>query len=352
MAEPVTTATATTAAATSTVTAKPVEPASSEPTTPVIAKPAPEPVATPATTATVTKPAVRPSPEPVTPPLVAKSTPPRGVRPLAPSKTTTRPVLTPSTTQSGGPAAVDRGLLTLHAENKSLQSILDDVSTRAGITIQESPEIGKSVVSADFSGTPLDLALRQMLKDYEVALFYAPGQDPGPESLKKVLAYLPNQAPPGQTSSSLTSSAPTSSDAPSAAEWKEKNKALEQDEVPSDDDSASRIAEVDMLIRREGRQAMGVLLNALKSPSSKMRHQALQRALAIGVPIPEETLIEVALNDNSQEVRFVALQALPVDPRLKWVADRAAKDPSVQVSTEAKEILHEYEPGNTASSNQ
>lgn len=243
----------------------------------------------------------------------------------------------PASTQPSGQTIVDRGLITLRAENQTLQPLLEDISARAGITIDVSPEIGKTSTTVDFRRTPIDAAMRQMLNGYDVVLFYAAGAQPGPESLKSVWAYPPNQAP---------------IESLSAGKWKETNKGLEEEVSVGDDDSPSRIAEVDMLIRREGRQSLGVVLNALKSPSAKMRHQALHRALAIGVPLSEETLTSLALNDSSQEVRYLALQALPVDPRLKWVADRAAQDPSVQVSTEAKEILHQYEPANTANSGQ
>jgi hypothetical protein len=237
-----------------------------------------------------------------------------------------------------GQAAVEHGLITLRAENQPLQPLLEDISARTGISIEVSPEIGKTSTTVDFRRTPLDAALRQMLAGSDVILLYAEGTQQGPESLKSVWAYPPNQAP---------------LEVLSAGKWKETNKGLEEEvSGADDDDSPSRIAEVDMLIRREGRQALAVVQNALKSPSEKMRHQALHRALAVGVPLPEETLTSLALNDSSQEVRYLALQALPIDPRLKWVADRAAQDPSVQVSTEAKEILHEFEPRSTASTDE
>jgi hypothetical protein len=238
--------------------------------------------------------------------------------------------------QVSAQTVVDRGLITLRAENQPLQPLLEDISARAGIAIDVSPEIGKTSATVDFRKTPIDAAMRQMLSGYDVVLFYAAGAQPGPESLKSVWAYAANTAPLEGLSN---------------GKWKETNKSLEEDVSGSDDDdSPSRIAEVDMLIRREGRQSQGIVLNALKSPSEKMRHQALHRALVIGVALPEETLTALALNDNSQEIRYLALQALPIEPRLKWVADKAAKDPSVQVSTEAKEILHEYETPSTASS--
>jgi hypothetical protein len=238
-----------------------------------------------------------------------------------------------------GQTAVDHGLLTLRAENQPLQPLLEDISARSGITIEVSPEIGATSTTVDFRRTPLDAALHQMLAGSDVILLYAAGTEPGPESLKSVWAYPPNQAP---------------LEVLSAGKWKETNKGIEEEVSAGgdDDDSPSRIAEVDMLIRREGRGALGVVQNALKSPSEKMRHQALHRALAVGVPLPEETLTSLALNDSSQEVRYLALQALPIAPRLKWVADRAAQDPSVQVSTEAKEILHEFEPRSTASTDE
>ena len=37
-----------------------------------------------------------------------------------------------------------------------------------------------------------------------------------------------------------------------------------------------------------------------------------------GAKLPEQTLIDLALNNKSMNVRLLALQALPVEPRLRW----------------------------------
>ena len=97
------------------------------------------------------------------------------------------------------------------------------------------------------------------------------------------------------------------------------------------------------LIRRKGPESSAAALAALKDKSERVRAQSLYRALMSGVEVPSDALVDLALNDESMNVRFLALQALPVDPTLRWVAERAANDSSQQVRTMAREILKELD---------
>ena len=74
-----------------------------------------------------------------------------------------------------------------------------------------------------------------------------------------------------------------------------------------------------------------------------VRITALNRALSSGVEIPQEVLINLALHDDSVNIRYLALQALPVDPRLRWVAERALQDESSYITKEADAILNELD---------
>ena len=84
----------------------------------------------------------------------------------------------------------------------------------------------------------------------------------------------------------------------------------------------------------------------MRDKNEKVRIKALHRALYSGVGIPLELLIDLALNDDSMNIRFLALQALPVDPKLRWVAERALHDSNPQVNQKAEEILEELNAAN------
>ena len=111
-------------------------------------------------------------------------------------------------------------------------------------------------------------------------------------------------------------------------------------------DPEVRARAIETLIRRKGDQSADALQEALRDKNEKVRIRALHRALYSGVGIPLELLIELALNDDSMNIRFLALQALPVDPKLRWVAERALHDSNPQVNQKAEEILEELNAAN------
>jgi hypothetical protein len=220
------------------------------------------------------------------------------------------------------------GLLTLHVKNQPLETILEQVGRQANVAIIPAEGLAKERISVDFEGYPVGEALRQMLQEYDVLLFYGAGNaSSGLGSLKTVWVYPANRGPGIDRFSQRT--------------WTAKNLQIERSVTAGNPEVRSQA--VDSLIRREGHQSLGVVLDALKDPSAKVRDQALYRALFMGLALPEDTLIDLALNDESPDVRFLALQALPVDPVLRWVAERARLDSSQPVSHEAQGIISEYD---------
>ena len=103
---------------------------------------------------------------------------------------------------------------------------------------------------------------------------------------------------------------------------------------------------IDTLIRRKGGQSADAVQQALRDKDEKVRVRALYQALYSGVGIPQELLIDLVLNDESTNIRFLALQALPVDPTMRWVAERALHDSTPQISNLAQEILRELDAAN------
>jgi hypothetical protein len=219
-------------------------------------------------------------------------------------------------------------MLTFRAKNQPLRAILEEIASKANVAIIFAEAVGNERISVEFAHYRLDEALRQILREYEVVFSY--GVDPGNEgsaSLKTVWVYPANEGP-GMSRSSLSA-------------WKAGTKQLEQNLGEADPEA--RADAVDSLIKREGRQSVSVVLDALRDPSEDVREKALSRALSMGVPLPENTLTDLALNDESSNVRLLALQALPVDPAFRWVAQRALKDWSPKVASLARDILRELD---------
>lgn len=227
------------------------------------------------------------------------------------------------------------GMLTFRAENQALWSVLKLIGAQAGVAINLAEGLGNEQLSVEFQNFRLDEALRQILQDYDAFFFYGGGEgSKGPAALKAVWVY-----PAGRGREFLRVSA-SSGTAP----------AKETEPLPADPDAAVRAHAIEILIRRQGRQAGAIVQAALKDESEKVRSKALYRALLAGAEIPQETLIQLALNDESANVRYMALQALPLDPNLRWVAERAVNDSNQPVSEMAQDILHELDAANQPNS--
>ncbi len=202
--------------------------------------------------------------------------------------------------------ALNSRMLTFRAQNQLLRSVLEEIGGRAKVAITLADGLGEERLSVEFRNCRADEALRQILKDYDAFFFYGAAEEKtGSPSLKAVWVYPANRA---------------------------------RGFKPAPPDvSAARATEV--LIGRKGHQPTDELLEAVRNPNEKFRAKTLYRALSSGVEIPQEFLINLALNDASMSVRLIALRALPLDPKLRWVAERALYDSSLDVSELAREIL-------------
>jgi hypothetical protein len=132
--------------------------------------------------------------------------------------------------------------------------------------------------------------------------------------------------------------------------WKTSARQYQQAMTAADPDERARA--VDELIRRDGRGAVSVVMDALKDPSDKVRYQALYRAVLVGALPPEDTMIDLVLNDSSEQVRVWAFQTLPVDPTLRWMALRASNDPNQQVAELGRNYLKDLDASTGTSSPQ
>lgn len=230
---------------------------------------------------------------------------------------------------SGLPDRFENGLLTFHAKDQPLQSLLDAIGAIANVSIMVAPGVGSEHVSADFRSYRLDEALRQILKDYDVLFSY--GSDGNAQSnpdLRTVWVYAPNRGP-GIARFAMSA-------------WNKSDRAYQQS-LASAANPDERARAADELIRRGGRDAVDVVMEALKDPSDKVRYQALYRAGIVGALPPEDTIIDLVLNDTSEQIRAWAFQTLPLDPTLQWVAQRVANDSSQQIAELARNYLKDLD---------
>ena len=213
------------------------------------------------------------------------------------------------------------GRLSVKAQNLSLQRLADEISQKADVAVILGGDIGGQSISVGFQDLPLDEGLRQILKGEDSFFFYGADKE-GPSSLKVVWVY-----PKGKGRGL----------APVPPEAWASTKELEG--MLADPDPKARLEAVLALIDRKGDKAQDLVLDALRDQDDKVRSEALYRTFGSGVKLSADTLTDLAVNDTSPDVRFLALDALAKDPDVRALAERALNDPSPQVQNKAREII-------------
>ena len=215
----------------------------------------------------------------------------------------------------------ENGMLTFRAQNQSLRSVLKQIGGGTGVSIFLAEGLGDEQISVEFQHYRLDEALRHILNHYDAFFLYGERQDVlGSPPLRAVWIYPPGRAEAARLSPEIIA-APEKQAAPTqTGSTPGPQAAAPAESKPSDSAAADG-------------------LQALKDPSGEVRERALSQALLAKVQIPQETLIDLALTDSSSKTRVMALRALPVNPDLRWVAERAAGDSSQEVIQAAREIL-------------
>jgi len=213
------------------------------------------------------------------------------------------------------------GRLSINNQRLSLQHLASEISNKAGVPVILDGAVANESVSISFHDLPLDEGLRQVFKDNDAFFFY--GSDKGePAALKVVWVYLKGRArgiepvPPEKWAST-----------------KELEKML------TAPDPMVRGHAVKAIVEREGGKALDAVAKALKDADDGVRADALYGATNAGLELPMNSLRELALNDASADVRFLALQSMANNVDAKSVAEEALNDPSEPVRLKAQEIL-------------
>lgn len=229
--------------------------------------------------------------------------------------------------------AFRHGLLTVHAQNQTLRAVLEGIGAESGLSIMLAQGLGDERVSVNFNQSRLEEALREVLKDYDAFFFYGVEKKQDPASLKAVWVYPASR---GQGFKPLPPDAWASTQ--------------EVEQMLSDPDPDVRARAIEAVIKRKGPRAESAVLDALKDDNDMVRTKALHEALESDVELSQNTLINLALYDRSEDVRILALQALPVDPSLRWVVEHARQDLNSQVSDTARKILKQLDKPNARGS--
>jgi hypothetical protein len=228
------------------------------------------------------------------------------------------------------------GRLSANIQNRSLESLAEEVSAKAGVDIILCGDVGSQTVSLNFRNLPLDQGLRRILDKYDAFFFYGVEKQE-PSSLKSVWVY------PMREGRGIAPVPPES--------W---GSTKELEPMLADPDPKVRARAIAALVGRKGEAALDAVLEALRDSDDQVRTEALYGAAKAGVDLPEESLRDLALNDASADVRFLALQSLANSPDAGSVAEMALNDSSEPVRGEAQEILRRLSgkrsprPGQTA----
>jgi len=220
--------------------------------------------------------------------------------------------------------------LTVQVQNRPLEWVLHEISRIARLAIVRAPGAGSQRVTLQLRDVPVDEGLRQILVDHDAFYFYGIDKK-APASLRVVWVY-----PKGRGRGLV----------PIPAEEWASTKELRQ-EATTNPDPARRARAVEALVERSGDQALDTMLAAFRDADEGVRTRALYGALSAGVGLPADSLAGMALGDPSPKVRFLALEALAINPGtvdLRTTAQQLLTDPDPLVRQKAGEILRQLDP--------
>ncbi len=219
---------------------------------------------------------------------------------------------------------VEDGRLTARVRDLALGAVLAEVAARTGVALVAAPEIEQDPVSADLQGLSLDRALRELLKEYDTFFFYGSATN-APAELRGVWIYPKGAA-------SLLQTVP-----PEAWASSRELKGLLAQSNPT-----IREQTYEALMSRPDPESQDLVVRALRGASESdpaLRERLLSSAISKGVLFPPDLLPYIAVADDSEAIRLMALDALAQAADMKQVVQAALSDPSEAVRNRAAQIL-------------
>jgi hypothetical protein len=219
---------------------------------------------------------------------------------------------------------VEAGKLTAKFQRSPLEHVSEQLAASTRVTFILAEGLAGNLISADLDGVAVEEGLRALLAGYDSFFFYDSSKRV-PAALKTVWIY------PKGAAAGIRPVGP--------ADWavvKELETSL------ADTDPRVRESVYDALLERPDRHSRSLVLEALTGAREQdvpLRERLLSKAIQKGVPIPSQTLVDLALRDPSEQIRWIALDALSEHATARQVAEAASTDPSEAVRGRAKEIL-------------
>lgn len=223
------------------------------------------------------------------------------------------------------------GALSLNIQERPLKSVLAEISAKTGLAINIMPGVGDENIFISLAGVFLEQALKSLLGQYDT--FYLHGSTGKIDgALRAVWVYPKGQGaqakplPPEQWASTAEFSMNLLDSNPEI-----RGKAIEE------------------LIHRQGKAALTNVFATLKDNDAAVRYRTLLKANNAGLEIPADTLLALARQDTSVDVRATALRVLMEQPNVDKklvmeIAQYNLNDPDISMRHAAEDVLAQLTP--------
>lgn len=236
---------------------------------------------------------------------------------------------------------IDSGQLIIRVNNRPLQGVLNEISRQSKVMVMGTAGTVGQTLSVQLDRMPLDQGLRHILKDYDIFFFYS-AQDSTEGKGAQASATAPLKAvwiyPKGE-----------GLDTASTLPRQETGTADEIKKRMANLSVAERARWVELLIEQKKGDELEAVEIALNDPNDEVRERTLHAALNSGVTLPSAWIENLAVNDFSPMVRFLAMGAFirysddsqVPPPNARTIAQMALRDPSLNVRERAHQILEQ-----------
>jgi hypothetical protein len=228
------------------------------------------------------------------------------------------------------------GRVTAKLHDQTLNMICLAVAQAAHISINVADSISEDRISLDVDATPIDVALRELLREYDVFVLYA--STDAPSSVRALWIY-----PKGGASEIRP--VPRS-------HWAgmQELEASMEDTNPETREGAYKALLDRASTDSRSRSLIIAAIKGVRERDTNVRERLLSTAINKAFPFTADVLADLALSDTSEHIRWMALDTLAYfdTPRAKEVARSAITDISEAVRGRAKEMLNGAASANEA----
>jgi hypothetical protein len=223
---------------------------------------------------------------------------------------------------------VDNGLLSARFHDQPLHIVCQKIAEKTKIRVVLAEGLAEDLVTLTASSEAIDVSLRNLFTNYDTFVFYGSPKN-GPSGLRSVWVY-----PKGEASDLRP--VPRS-------DWAG---VRELEATLGDTNADVREAAYITLLGRADSRSRRLVIDAITGVRERdplLRVRLLSTATNKGFGLPSDVLADLARTDASEQIRWVALDALAFSdyPSARQVAEAAATDASEAVRSRANEMLNQ-----------